>query len=335
MQDLHVLAVENGALLAVSEGGERFRIPIDGVLQAKLREAQPSYDSGRRLSPREIQAKIRSGLSAEEVADATGVPIDYVRRFEGPVLAERQYIVTTALAVPVRTALESGSEASTFGGVIEERLETAQAAGIEWAAWKDHTGAWVLRVVFTADRVEHDARWTFDPKKQTLSPSNAEAVTLSQQGDAAGVLIPRLRAVGMFDKPTDTSRFDSGAFVVESEESVEITVTETAELEDAPHSQTADLLEALRRRRGEREAAVYDEEPHPVSDHPSTGIRLVEVPIEEYFESDPEPAVAPEPEPAPASWTAPQPAAKSRRGRVSMPSWDDIVFGTKPDDDLA
>ncbi len=56
-------------------------------------------------------------------------------------------------------------------------------------------------------------------------------------------------------------------------------------------NQTADLLEALRRRRGEREAAAYDDDPFedaaptsfapPVSSHPSTGaIRIVNIPTE-------------------------------------------------------
>jgi hypothetical protein len=34
--------------------------------------------------------------------------------------------------------------------------------------------------------------------------------------------------------------------------------------------------------------------------------------------------------------TLPQPTvAKGRKGRASMPSWDDIVFGARPDDDPA
>lgn len=376
MQDLHVLAVEDGALVAVSDGGERFRIPIDAALQSKLRQAQPVRDASPRLSPREIQSRIRSGLSAEEVAEATGVSVDDVRRFEGPVLAEREYIVTSALAVPVRTAADAGTDPVTFGGVIEDRLETASAAGVSWTAWKDQAGEWIVRLLFTADRVDHDARWTFDPKRQALSPSNAEAVTLSQQGEAAGVLIPRLRAVSVFETPTETGRFDSDAFVLDGDAEPE-----------APHSQTADLLEALRRRRGEREAAPYAEELGSApADHPAlgraSGIRLVEVPIEELFDQNEDAAASLAEEDVPlfetdlpaddatgpkatgpeatgpdasstaatgtaaatsadqnderAGWTVAQPTLKPvRRGRATMPSWDDIVFGTRPDDDLA
>jgi hypothetical protein len=91
-----------------------------------------------------------------------------------------------------------------------------------------------------------------------------------------------------------------------------------AEEEPSPHSQTADLLEALRRRRGEREAASYDDD-DPIMDHPSTGqMRLVE------FD---------EPVPVPQRNTGPQGRVGARKGRAAMPSWDEIVFGARPDDE--
>ena len=43
------------------------------------------------MRPKEIQDRIRAGETADEIADAAGIPIERVRRFEGPVLAEREY----------------------------------------------------------------------------------------------------------------------------------------------------------------------------------------------------------------------------------------------------
>jgi len=39
MQELKVIGVENGALLAASDDGARFRIEIDEVLQSRIRQA--------------------------------------------------------------------------------------------------------------------------------------------------------------------------------------------------------------------------------------------------------------------------------------------------------
>ncbi|MEX2441490.1 MAG: hypothetical protein WD400_02460, partial [Pontimonas sp.] len=126
---------------------------------------------------------------------------------------------------------------------------------------------------------------------------------------------------------------------------------------DSPASnETADLLEALRRRRGEREPAPHEED-FSRSNHPSTGsIRLVSDDDTDAAAEDSEKTASIHLFPGtgevprgiagqtsgdstddadqPADPVAPTKPA-SKRGRPEMPSWDDIVFGTKPDDDPA
>ena len=97
-------------------------------------------------------------------------------------------------------------------------------------------------------------------------------------------------------------------------ETAEEPVPQSAE-PDQPLSATADLLQALRIKRGEREAAAEVSKLRETSD-------AVE---------------APKPEPTAevvASEDAAEvaPAAPPKKGRVAMPSWDQIVFGTKTED---
>jgi hypothetical protein len=339
MQDLKVIGVENGALLAASEDGERYRIAIDEVLQSRLRQNKPA-ESGNtpKISPREIQAHIRSGLSADEVAALTGAPLEYVQRFEGPIVAEREHIVASALAVPVRTAADVDplGEADTFGSVIRDRLASLDASGERWASWKESDGGWIVKLSFTADGIDHDARWSYDPRKHALAPQGSEAITLSQQGELQGGLIPRLRAVSPLATEPDDSRFDSGAFTFATEDTAEPSprlepvaparsasasnsiqvnaINRASEAADSSPNQTADLLEALRRRRGEREQRPDD-----------AGPAALDVPLDDFDELERE--RQPVEEPAPA-----QRPGKKRR---SMPSWDEIVFGARTDDDLA
>jgi len=372
MQDLRVIGVENGALLVASDEGERFRIPIDEMMQSRLRQTLPEPGAGRKLSPREIQGHIRGGMSAEDVSAITGVPIDYIRKFEGPVLAEREFVVETALGVAVHMAVETDPAAGgmTFGTVITNRLQTLGAINERWASWKEEGAGWVVKLSFTADHVDHDARWRFDPKKLALTPINAEATNLSQQGDSAGALIPRLRAVSGTEREPDATRFDSGAFALDDLGADLVPASANrfanrAASEPAPEkNQTADLLEALRRRRGEREAASYAEADAATSGAPTLfstettytettfspdGIRIVEVEVDSVGESS-NLADAPAETAAPAAAEPSRPANQTgsvnplgstgsqprvRRGRASMPSWDDIVFGARPDDDLA
>ncbi|MFD6053110.1 septation protein SepH [Agromyces sp. NPDC060279] len=366
MQELKVIGVEDGALLVATEDGARFRIVVDDVLQSRIRQAQPEQHQGPKIPPREIQAHIRSGLSAEDVAEITGAAVEYIRRFEGPVVAEREHIVNSALAVPVATAIEpDGDEPASFGSAIRDRLARLGASGERWASWKDEERGWMVKLEFTVDEIEHDARWSFEPRKQALQPLNSEAITLSQQGELKGGLIPRLRAVD-----GDASRFDSGAFTLEEPEHGEF---DTApQLEPLPYArstpqsspavtraaikradepapvmgETADLLEALRRRRGERESAgeatAKPAEPTPLLEQPE-----LPLPAEAVAPSSPKAKKAESGEERPAKaarglWGGKQqsggrgdaaPAKKS--SRASMPSWDEIVFGARPDDDLA
>lgn len=386
MQELKVIGVENGALLVASDEGERFRIVIDEVLQSRLRQAQPEPSNSTKLSPREVQAYIRSGMSADDVAAVTGASLEYIQRFEGPVVAEREHMVASALSVPVHTAIdpEPADEPANFGTVIRDRLASLGANGERWASWKEPAGGWVIKLAFTADSIDHDARWAFEPKKLTLSPLNSEAVTLSQQGELPGSLIPRLRAVD-HDTVIDESRFDSGAFTFRDpvvgddlgdavpqlepvaygrHGSTSPAVTKAAiKRADEPRpslSETADLLEALRRRRGEREAASFNEVQHtkpidmdepadhadtapiiPAADRPGAGAAGAG---EEAAPSNPtlrlwgaasKPSTVPQPAAAPPA-PSPAPAqSRGKKGRASMPSWDEIVFGARTDDDLA
>ena len=342
MQELKVIGVEEGALLVASDEGARYRVAVDDVLQSRLRQSSPELGASRKLSPREIQSHIRAGMSAEDVSAVTGAPLDYVKRFEGPVVAEREFVIESALNVPVHTAMEIDPLAggATFGGVLRKRLVDAGAINERWASWKEEGGPWIVKLTFTAEQIDHDARWTYDPKKQALSPLNNEAISLSQQGELPQNLVPRLRAVGADDP--EASRFDSGAFTVDSDGGDTGPLLEPVvhgrigadELDDTPPrkptNQTADLLEALRRRRGERDPMDPEHE-EPIAAHPSTGaVKLIDVPLE-TTEVPIGSAGTPS---AGFSTTGPTGATRgSRKNRTSMPSWDEIVFGARTDED--
>ncbi|MDO9590752.1 MAG: septation protein SepH, partial [Microcella sp.] len=135
MDELAVIGVENGALIVVSADGERFRVPITEALHTALRQNRPAVPVAHRVGPREVQALIRSGLSATDVSENTGEPLEYIRRFEGPVLAEREYVITAARSVSVSTG-DDGDSATLFGTVIDARLDELNARSVRWTSRK-------------------------------------------------------------------------------------------------------------------------------------------------------------------------------------------------------
>lgn len=354
MEQLRVIGTEDDVLVLATESGERFALPVDDALRMELRRAhrdRTAEASAPKASPREIQAHIRAGLSADEVANLLGIRVEDVARYEGPVLAEREHIVGQALAVPVLLGGELEHDAlPTFGAAVRAKLSEAGATGERWTSWKDHSG-WIVKLEFTANDVDHDARWGFDPRRTTLSPLNSDAIQLSRQGSLPEGLIPRLRALDVAP-PKDDSRFDSGAFGprrppeadLESPElptpvapAVQKAAIKRAEETVVTSAETADLLEALRRRRGQREPAPTAEESAPVRTHAPVALfdalepGYDEAPTEEEPETEPPQRH----EPAPLSLPTQSAVGESsgrRKGRAAMPSWDEIVFGARTEE---
>src|SRR5690554_5614230 len=103
VQDLDVVGVEDGTLILASDDGTKFGVAVDEKLRAALRPSGSINGAARKLAPRDIQAHIRAGMSAEDVASVTGAPLEYIQKFEGAILAEREYVIKAALKVPVHT----------------------------------------------------------------------------------------------------------------------------------------------------------------------------------------------------------------------------------------
>jgi hypothetical protein len=187
MQELRLVAVsEDGsyAVLAVPGRGGRFSLPIDDRLRTVARGqfsrlAQYEIEVESPLRPKEIQDRIRAGETADEIADAAGVPIERVRRFEGPVLAEREYRAQEAQRATVRGQGESGP-GPRLGDIVAERLPLAGASAedAQWDSRKRPDGNWQVQLMFTISGRPQMAEWVFDPRRRHATPADDQAVML-------------------------------------------------------------------------------------------------------------------------------------------------------------
>lgn len=80
---------ESDALLFVDEDGRKYAAALtENLTAAVIRGAtlEPVEDEPvRRITPREIQAFLREGVSPAQIAAQTNTDIERIRRFEGPV----------------------------------------------------------------------------------------------------------------------------------------------------------------------------------------------------------------------------------------------------------
>ncbi|MEN9752137.1 MAG: hypothetical protein RLZZ600_1184 [Actinomycetota bacterium] len=322
MPDLEITSVEKTTIIALDDAGIEYRISVDDASLARLKRAASASNEAR-VSPREIQALLRSGLSDAEVAHMTGASIEQIERYSGPVMAEREYVITTAQTLPAFAHVETSGDASLFGEVIGERLDSVDGRERLWTAWKDENGRWILKISFTVGGIEKDARWNFDAKRSHVLPVNDEALKLSAPGSFEPTPAPTLRAV-----PNHVSAAD-----VPISEINESGVSTSIFIEDAPEAvvtsiDSEDLLEALRRRRSNSDDA-------PAWLKEDVAARTA--PVEELVQDSLDISLD-ETDDLDISSSAPVfPLSNTgghKRNRPTMPKWDEIVSETKSDDDL-
>ncbi len=202
MRDLHVLTVsEDGTrLLLADAGGEQFSLPVDQRLRASLRaesarEARSVAAAGVTMSPREIQAHVRAGASADDVAAMAGIPAERVLRFAAPVLDERAHMARRARTVLLRT--DAMLELGTLDQVASQALA---ARGVEetagWDAWRRDDGRWIVSCSWVEDHEEHSALWVLDASAGSATPMDDDARALAgMQPDTDAQRGPRLAVV--------------------------------------------------------------------------------------------------------------------------------------------
>ena len=286
-------------LRLVDEDGTEHTVVIDARLRAALgagpsRRLETTMDNASALRPRDIQARIRAGETPEAVAQAAQTSVDKIMPFAAPVLAERQHVAERAQRSSVRRSEGSAPHgARTLGDAVTSHLRALNVdpETVAWDAWRREDGRWSMTAGFAAADRSGTAELTFD------APGNY--VTLDN----------------------DDARWLVGEAVAR-----------------APVQR-----DDLRHARERRLSAIADDE-LPLGDElGADAIDLVsEQPVEAFLDEQPstEPGVAAqesvlreEAEEAAAEddlHEHDQPTrrpVKKTRGRASVPSWDEIMFG--------
>ena len=135
--------------------------PAPTPVERTLPEPDPLYATPLSMRPNEIQARLRAGASAAELAAEMGVAESRLDVYAHPVLLERAQVAEAAKqSHPVR---EDGPAKQT----LFEILATAFAArghsvsDAEWDATREQGDSWVVHLTWKAGLTENEALWTF------------------------------------------------------------------------------------------------------------------------------------------------------------------------------
>ena len=330
------LSEDGKRLLLVGDNGDEYTLDADNALRAALRgeharigQLEITMDSA--LRPRDIQARIRAGESAESVAQAAQTTVERIMPFAAPVLAERAHIAQRAQLSSVRRRSgETGARTLGEAAAAQLRGVGSDPSAVEWDAWRREDGRWTLVGVFTAPKRAGTATFAFDVRgnfvtveddharwlvgEQVSQPERAEKEPTSRD-DLQHARQRRLSSVPADELPLGDDAIEmvhdgdasAGAATDTDDEAVSDTettmdLTEVAGL-GAEQPVEAYLDEPGQKQSGTDEAgADKDAEAPPPTDEPE----------KPAAEEDERPARRP---------------ARKGRGRASVPSWDEIMFG--------
>ncbi|GAA4365935.1 septation protein SepH [Nocardioides caricicola] len=281
---------DGSRLLLVDDEGAEYSVEIDQRLRAALGGDSRRLENkmDSALRPRDIQTRIRAGETPEAVAQAAATSVDKIMAFAAPVLAERQHVAQRAQRSSVRRPEGTGG-ARALGDAVGAHLRALNVDpdSVEWDAWRREDGRWPLTATYTLEGRSGRAEFLFD------APGNY--VTIEN----------------------DDARWLVGEAVAEAEP-------------------VADDLRQARQRRLSAVGELDDQ--LPLGDD---AIDLVsEQPVEAFLDTEEptDPGVAAEEaelreEAADAAAedehheAPPRREVKKTRGRASVPSWDEIMFG--------
>ncbi|HET7326657.1 MAG TPA: septation protein SepH [Nocardioidaceae bacterium] len=304
------LSEDRHRLVLTDSVGQEFTVAVDDRLRAALRgdrarlgPLEVQMDSA--LRPRDIQARIRAGDSPEAVAEVAQVPVDKIMSYAVPVLAERQHMADRALRSGVRRKGGEGP-GRLLGDLVADRLRSdnvdPDSAG--WDAWRREDGKWTVTVTHAAGGAEQTGTFTFDTLGRYATADDDAArwllgeVTPESAGPQQGRPARRLSAVAGAVEDDAPLPFDEyGQPFGGYDRAVDDLTPETTEPEPAVETRPDDLG-------GEDAEAGAGAGP------------------EAGPEADPGADVE-----HPAAEEEPRRRSRKSRGRASVPSWDEIMFG--------
>jgi hypothetical protein len=283
-------------------------------------------ESARR--PRDIQARIRGGESAEEVAAAAQTTVDAIMGFAAPVLAERAHVAQNAQRSSIR---RRSTEATTAAGTLDQAARThlsnvgVRVDDVEWDAWRREDGRWTLVAQYAVSGSPRRAEFTYDQPGRYVVADNQEARLLTGEAsvapESAGTPGRRLSSVPNEPRPP---RADDELPLGDEElgdDAIEL-VRDRALDPAADHGDADWIAEPAA---AEPTAAPTDEAGPAERDVAETGPASADEvedtgPVDLPREAEPAAPAAAEP----SEGRRPKP---HRKGRSSVPSWDEIMFG--------
>jgi hypothetical protein len=181
----YVVAIEDALVDTIDEARRRRNGdtgPAELARPAAGDAARPARVEST-LTPREIQARLRSGRSIAQVAAEARVDLDWVERFAVPILAEQAQMVELARAATYSKP-RLGPSAEPLGASVAWNLADRgvqlpdDATIVAWTAHQVHDAVWRVSLGYRSRGRGQEAAWELDAESGLLTARNRLASEL-------------------------------------------------------------------------------------------------------------------------------------------------------------
>ena len=204
---------EGTHLTLVDNDGAEFSLRISDTLRATVNQqrlaAVPSMDAETTVSVKEIQRRLRAGDAPEVIAREGNTTVDKVARFSGPILQEREYILSQARTARLRkdaTRLDISFLDAVIGKLVPRGVD---ADDLSWNTWRLPDATWHIELHYPNRDGNGIATWNFDTSRRTINPTDDNGAWLIGEEAPARVIEPAI----IHAEPTHPSRLETPARV--------------------------------------------------------------------------------------------------------------------------
>ncbi len=338
----YVVPLEDDFLDAIAEAQRRrngTRAPARRADEPRVGSGSGSVARRSNLTPREIQARLRAGRSAEAVADEAEVDVEWVERFAVPIFAEQAQVVELARTLIYAKPRGDDSDAPLDEAVAWNLLDRGitllkDEFAASWGAYQLHDQVWLVRFEYRSKGRPQHAEWEVDVRTGELTARNRLAGELAYVEKGR----PRRLAAGVPGGDDDEAGDEAGSVEAAGKPAAVKAAAAVIEPEPEPASALVEPATTVEEATVPADEPVDAEAPDEVAEAPEIAETAEEVETGEEFETgeevqaggaleaavaEPEGPVdavadkAPAPEPGPVVAPAPTPkrsrAAKAPR----------------------
>jgi hypothetical protein len=202
---------EGTHLTLVDNDGTEFSLRISDTLRATVNQprlaAVPTGDEETTVSVKEIQRRLRAGDAPEVIAREGNTTVDKVARFSGPILQEREYILSQARSAGLRkdaTRLDISFLEAVIAKLVPRGVD---ADDLSWNTWRLPDATWHIELHYPNRDGNGIATWNFDTSRRTINPTDDNGAWLIGEEAPARVIEPAI----IHAEPSHPSRIETPA----------------------------------------------------------------------------------------------------------------------------